>query len=151
MVGYQVQGRKAGTTNFRSTQTTGLSYNVNSLQPSTGYQWYVRAKCTDGSITGFTPLDNFTTLSARLESPELPSMELSPNPTTGEFTVQIEHVDGQGQLSIQNLLGETLWTNTISGQGTTTVLVNANLSPGMYLVHLRTDHSDAVQRLVVSQ
>ena len=151
VVGYQVQGRKAGTTNFRSTQTTGLSYNVNSLQPSTGYQWYVRAKCTDGSITGFTPLDNFTTLSARLESPELPSMELSPNPTTGEFTVQIEHVDGQGQLSIQNLLGETLWTNTISGQGTTTVLVNANLSPGMYLVHLRTDHSDAVQRLVVYQ
>ncbi len=149
--GYQVQGRKAGTANFRSANLDGLSYTATGLKPATGYQWYVRAKCSDGSVTAFTPLNNFTTLSARLDASETPSMQLSPNPTGGSFSVQMEHVQGEGLLSIQNLLGETLWSSRVILDGSGTVVVEADLSPGLYLVHLRSGNTDTAQRLVVTR
>ncbi len=146
---YQVEGRKAGTTAFRSANRSTLSFNVNNLRPSTAYEWRVRTRCSDGSYTAYTPLSVFVTPAARLEDPE-PSFSLTPNPSAGPFEVQLQNADGQGLLTVENLLGQTLWTSQVLANGVTTLSVNAGLSPGMYLVRFNNDRHDIVQRLVIS-
>jgi len=147
---YQVEGRKAGTATFRSANRTTLSYNVRNLNSSTAYEWRVRARCSDGSYTAYTPLNAFVTPSGRLEDLE-PAFSLTPNPSAGPFDIQLQNAPGQGFLSVENLLGQTLWTTQVQADGVTTVSVNADLSPGMYLVRFQNERHDIVQRLVISR
>ncbi len=149
--GYQVQGRKFGTANFRSTQVTGLSYNVNNLKAATAYEWYVRARCSDGSLTSFTPLDAFITSSSRLDAEQPGAITLIPNPTEGAFSVQVEGFRGSGMLRVESLLGQTLWSERVQVDGQASIQIHTDLAPGVYLVRLNNDHQEAVQRLIVSR
>ncbi|MBI1192642.1 MAG: hypothetical protein GC205_05650, partial [Bacteroidetes bacterium] len=112
VVQYQVEGRKAGTAVFRSTNRTTLSYNVRNLKSSTAYEWRVRSLCSDGNYTPYTALSAFVTPAGRLED-LTPSFSLFPNPSAGHFEVQLQNAHGQGFLTVENLLGQTLWTSQV--------------------------------------
>jgi hypothetical protein len=151
VMGYQVSGRKFGSTTFRSTNVAGLNYTVTNLRPSTIYEWKVRSRCNDGSWTSWTPLSLFGTPASRDLDALSESMSLSPNPSQGSFLVHLENVKGEGLLSVENLLGQTLHQQFVAPGAQQSVAVNAALEPGLYLVRLHADGSDRVQRLVVSR
>jgi glucose/arabinose dehydrogenase len=63
--GYQINGRPAGAPNFNKIQTTATQRNVNILTASTNYEWFVRARCNDLSITAPSALKTFSTPALR--------------------------------------------------------------------------------------
>ena len=147
-LGYQVQGRKVGAGSFRQVQRTEELYNITGLQAATSYEWYVRAKCADGNITPFTPLQIFTTASAKLDA-NAPAFSLIPNPTAGSFRVDIASGEGLADLTVEDLLGRTRWAEQAVLDGGLSWQVDAVLSPGLYLVRVRTTTGERVERLVV--
>jgi hypothetical protein len=143
-LGYQVQGRKAGTASFRQVQLTGTSYTVTGLKPATAYEWYVRARCADGSTTPFTALQSFTTAAPRAAAPDF---RLEPNPAAGAFRV-VRSAGPAVDVTVEDLLGRVRWTGR-SPEGQTALTVDAPLGAGLYLVRLRGSSGEGVQRLVV--
>ncbi len=63
--GYQINGRPTGAPGFNKIQTVFTQRNINILTPSTTYEWFVRAHCLDGNITGNSALKTFTTPAMR--------------------------------------------------------------------------------------
>jgi hypothetical protein len=149
-VGYQVSGRKFGATAFRSTNVAGLSYLVSNLRPSTIYEWKVRSRCADGSWTSWTPLSLFGTPASRDVDALSMGMSLSPNPSQGSFLVHLDNVSGEGLLSVENLLGQSLHQQLVAPGAQQSIAVNAALQPGLYLVRLQSAGEDRVQRLVIA-
>lgn len=58
---YQVQGRKVGTSSWRSKVTYTNSFTVNTLEGDNDYEWQVRARCGDGSLTPWSAITTFQT------------------------------------------------------------------------------------------
>ena len=144
-LGYQVQGRKAGTSNFRQVQVSGASYNVSGLKAATTYEWYVRARCADNSITAFTPLQSFTTTSARLAGP---AFGLEPNPAHGAFRIELENGSAERLVQVEDLLGRVLWSATASADAQR-LTVSAPWTAGLYLVRVIEGQQESTRRLVL--
>jgi hypothetical protein len=144
-LGYQVQGRKVGTPSFRQVQVSGTSYNVGGLKANTSYEWYVRAKCSDNSITAFTPLQSFTTTAPRLAGPVF---GLEPNPAHGQFRIALEPGSVERLVQVEDLLGRVLWSATAPA-GATRLSVAAPWASGMYLVRVMEGSIESTQRLVL--
>ncbi len=144
-LGYQIQGRKLGTSSFRRVQTTGTSYNVTGLKAATTYEWYVRAKCADNSITAFSALQPFTTASARLAGP---GFNLEPNPAHGVFRVALEAGSAERQVQVEDLLGRVLW-NGQAPASAHRLTVAAPWSSGLYLVRVIEGQTSQTRRLVI--
>jgi choice-of-anchor B domain-containing protein len=77
--GYQLQGRRAGTSTFRSITTGSTARTVNNLNSGSTYEWKVRAQCSGGAISDFSPLSSFTTSTLR-EAGFALSLHAEPNP-----------------------------------------------------------------------
>ena len=137
-LGYQVSGRKVGTTNFRNSTTGSTFRNVSGLNAATAYEWKVRVQCTSGLISDFTPLTTFTTLTLRVED-ETASIQLQPNPasTTTQLILQIP-ADGAVQLNVYDIQGKQRLSDQFSGaKGTFQHTLDvSSLSPGVYWVVL---------------
>jgi len=67
--GYQVNGRAVGEPDFSKTKTTATQRIVNILTASTDYQWFVRARCNDLSLTSPSALGTFSTPALRQAVP----------------------------------------------------------------------------------
>ncbi len=69
--GYQINGRPVGSSGFGKVQTTSTNRTINILTPSTAYEWFVRARCNDLSITLNSDLKNFNTPALRIQEEAL--------------------------------------------------------------------------------
>jgi choice-of-anchor B domain-containing protein len=133
--GYQVQGRKLGTGAFRALQTLNTFRDINILQPGTTYEWQVRVRCADGTISPFGALQTFTTPSMK------PSAEgrdlIVPNPARETARLELTAPQaGPGEWRIvgtdgrTHAFGRTAWT----GDAQRVDLPVAGLAPGSYRV-----------------
>jgi choice-of-anchor B domain-containing protein len=129
---YQAEGRKAGTTTFRSKTTATNSLVVNSLKPSTAYEWHVRVQCSDGSFSAFTSLGSFTTLAPRILAEEV---SLYPNPA-GDL-VYLRGFSGSGVYQLTDLQGRHIAQGRVNADQASLDL--SQVIPGMYLVHWKTE------------
>ena len=80
-LGFQLRGRRLGDPFFGTVTTAADSRVIGALTPSTNYEWKIRAKCLDNSISAFSPLDTFATLAIR-EQAAMDRFSLSPNPAS---------------------------------------------------------------------
>ena len=71
-LGYQINGREVGAPGFSKIQTTATQRTVSILNPSTNYEWFVRARCLDASTTGASALKTFSTPALRQINPLQP-------------------------------------------------------------------------------
>lgn len=86
------------------------------------------------------------------------AVSLYPNPTTGDVTVTLTGVEGSATVSVVDMVGRTVWTNTVGcampavGQcssGHTRLLIGTNpLAPGSYIVRIAWDGGIIVKRLI---
>lgn len=100
-IGYQAQGRKAGVGSYRPKNTFTNSLTVN-VKPATSYEWQVRVMCSDGSVSPFTAVQDFTTPSIKTSTP---SAKAFPNPATDHIRItglpdgaQWQLIDGMGRV-----------------------------------------------------
>ncbi len=146
-LGVQIKGRRLGDAFFATTQTTSSTLAVGGLASGTSYEWRVRAKCLDGDISGFSPLDTFTTLSLRGTAHAL-RMELYPNPAVDQVGLFWTSPGSEVLLQISDALGRVVWTRTAAGTGQ--VHVDAtNWQPGWYVLTVRSDHDRSSRRFLL--
>jgi hypothetical protein len=151
--GYQIQGRVLGTTSWKKLVVLGAESRViTGLSSGTTHEWYVRARCIDGSITDFSPLTTFTTLSPRLAEDAL-QFDVFPNPNQGQFALKLLKGTGEsGTIIIEDLLGRTI--TAISSESLvagTQIEIDEVLNAGIYVIRIESGSYSAVQQFVVSE
>jgi hypothetical protein len=85
-LGYQAQGRRAGTSTFRQRTTGTNSLTVPGLPAATTFEWQVRVQCGDGTISPWSALSTFTTTTLREGA--VADVRLYPNPASSRVRVE---------------------------------------------------------------
>jgi hypothetical protein len=135
---HRVQYRKVGTTTY----TTKIVYDslgianatLTGLLPNTSYEYHVRTDCnTTGTFnSGYTTLATITT-PLRIGDVSNTQLSISPNPSTGLFTIDYP---GDYNLKVYNMLGELVFEKQIAEQDGVATCDLSNLNNGIYLVSI---------------
>ena len=128
-------------TNGETTQTiTGLisgSYNV-TVTDANG--------CT---TTGVVAVQQFT---GTIDLETLTTFDLSPNPTTGYFTIDLEFLGQErAEISIMNTIGQKVWEQTVEGSEFRMPIDLTKQASGIYFVTVTTEKGRAVKRVVIAK
>lgn len=131
-----------GNTNFA--QFTGL-------QPSTAYNWRIRASYAPGAISPYSANVDFTTLPLRegeLTSNE--SLVLFPNPSTGSITLQLAACENcTSILNVYDVLGQLVFTETRKTGGNTATFDLSKLPKGVYQVKVSYNDVAEYRKLIL--
>lgn len=77
-----------------------------------------------------------------------PKLKIYPNPANASFTIDFGENDESGIITITNMLGEIVYTNSVSE--VKTVQISAiNYSKGVYVVQFKSDKGASVSRLII--
>jgi len=82
-------------------------------------------------------LDNInipaTALAVNNISTPAPSVTLYPNPNNGSFTIDMKNIQGEQNLVVYNVLGQSVYTSTLRTASTT---INLQQAPGVYFFRI---------------
>ena len=134
--GYQVQGRPVGVGSFRSLVGTDNFRDINILSPGNTYEWKVRVRCADASISAFTALNTFTTPTLRAQM----ATSIAPNPAREQATMRFQAPNaGLGQWMLMDMDGRvhTQGKILLTGDAQQLAIPVASLAAGMYQVVLQ--------------
>ncbi len=152
---YQLQGRKAGTVNFRNINTSAITRNITGLNSGTNYEWKVRAQCAGGSLSNFTALVPFSTLIPRLDQ-GLPVLDVQPNPARETTRLMLDFPDnapeaGTYWLTVSDLQGRQMMNRSIqcSAGPFQEALDISNYSAGTYWITLEGEGWQMQRELIV--
>ncbi len=146
-LGVQVRGRRVGDAFFATTQTTSNSIFIGALTPATSYEWRARAKCLDGSISAFSPLQNFVT-SAEKASHQGFDFRLHPNPADDQVQLTWTAASGPSILRIIDPLGREILQLRGQSEGSS-LLMTKNWPSGLYLAWLSDESGHHYLKFVV--
>lgn len=137
--GYQLLGRREGTGVWRRVQTANnvLTLNASLLNPSSNYEFRVRAKCgreiSDTSAVGIFSTPGFR----QMQEPDMASA--FPNPATDRVYVEYEaHSSSKASIRLLGLLGETIWeleTRVERGRNRISISLE-DVAPGHYVIQV---------------
>ncbi len=134
--GYQINGRVAGPGGFAKIITTANTRNIGGLTPGTSYEWFVRARCQDLTVTEDSELRNFSTPLLR----EYPELQVLQDGTSWYFDAE-----AQGTWRLFDLMGREVLSQQQT-EGRNSVLIG-NLASGLYI--LSSTQADGSQRSAV--
>jgi len=150
--GYQVRKKlhTSGSYGPWTTAGNGNSFTVTGLLTNTQYDFQMRGNCSNGKTAVSNTLTCATTL--RLEGDQASggtSINAFPNPTNGEFKVQLNGFESGKSLNVKvtNVLGQVVYN--VSGISNDNSSIDVNLgdvTQGVYSVEV----NDAVNRYVQS-
>ena len=139
-IGYQVRGGRVGGP-VKQLRTTATSRTLSIFDPSTDYEWQVRAYC-DPVFSSFSEMQNFTTPAVRTG----PAMSVGPNPSGGTINIQFSNAE-EHLLELVDLNGRILHSTQVSNQNN---LVLDQLPSGLYFIRLTGAESTIQELLVVN-
>lgn len=136
---YELSGRRAGTSSWRSLETEYTAKWVGILTTGTTYEWRVRAHCSSG-WGPWSGINTFTTNTLRDANPQ---MAVWPNPNSGQFYIELH---SPGILRVINLSGQVMHQNFYS-EGIHSLQLD--LVPGTYFMELNQDGEIKTKQLFV--
>ena len=75
---------------------------------------------------------------------------VSPNPSTGQFTLDLKSLTGQFQLSVMNVLGQEKYVNQLNSYANQLHPLDlTHLEKGIYFVVLETEEMRSVEKIVI--
>jgi len=77
------------------------------------------------------------------------SLELFPNPSTGQFSVEVSNGNGEYKVTMTDLRGREIMTSEGLHYGTTHRLEAENAASGVYLIHFSGEGLNMTKRLVI--
>jgi HYR domain/Secretion system C-terminal sorting domain/SprB repeat/Putative metal-binding motif/Fibronectin type III domain len=140
---------------FVTLPATSMTMNLSGLIPASEYRWRVRAKCYSGTtFTAYTPQVVFTTLGSALMSAENNNtvaqgtavsgsnntMNVYPNPSRGNFTLELNGVaDQDTRISVSDNMGRTVlsWSTSVEGGQMKAPFDLTDLPEGVYTVRVQ--------------
>jgi beta-glucanase (GH16 family) len=140
-IGYQVTGGPtgAGSGQFKTTST---SRTINILDPSTSYEWQVRAYC-DPELSSFSAAQSFSTPSARIGS----GLRIAPNPSSSASSILLSKDDlSEYEVEVLDLNGRRVAFYRVDKNSDQLRL--EGLEAGLYVLKL-SSRSEQYQELLV--
>ena len=144
------------------------SFTISSLKANQRYQWHIRAKCGN-SWTSFTNTVSFTTPSstrsimARENTESLAvagsiekadAFNVYPNPTTGQFTIDLQlsdKINGTAKVQIIDITGRSVHTGNeviTNGALQKKLTISSSLASGVYMLKLTAGNNSYLARLI---
>lgn len=130
--------------------------STNNLPPLAG-TWEVRVRVVDGAgedcdstgvfTVNFLPANDPICLTVGIEETETLSAKVYPNPSNGEFTVEMDNVEGNVEFRVYDMAGRTVLTTVHAANGT--LREQINLPTGSFVLQLISDKAVLTERLVV--
>lgn len=154
---YRVRGRPLGSPFWAHYVTSAINnfYNIIGLQPGTTYQWSVRTHCDAfaNRVSVYAGNQVFTTTTFnRLGNPEAEEFQLYPNPSKGNFEVNLELMtEGAFVLRVISMVGKELYHETGEVRsGDNRLFINLkNAPPGVYFTELEVNNQTFRQKVVI--
>ena len=132
--------------------------SFNSLPPLAG-SWEVKVIVVDGAGVDCDSTDAFTVnfltaadpqcITVGVQQNEIAQVKIYPNPSNGSFIVEMEEVEGFVALSVLDVAGREVYTQTIAGNGTLKQALNLNLNAGSYFLKTVSGNQNQITRIVV--
>jgi hypothetical protein len=72
-----------------------------------------------------------------------------PNPTNGEFTIELNGVNGTGQLDVMDMRGRTVYHEGVNFGGAHRKTFDLDLAPASYMLRITTDHEVISRKLTI--
>ena len=132
----------------------GTSYTLTGLLPDYDYSVFVRAYCEENVDGAWSDQVDFTTPHGEGFDSQLPTangqLSIYPNPTTDATTIAINGVTGEVEITIVDMNGRTVATETMSCNGDCTKRMEVStLAQGAYFIRINGDSINAVKKLIV--
>lgn len=127
------------------------TYQITGLESGIKYDAYVRAKCSEGFYSAWSPKVTFTT-TVGINTAEGNSLNanLFPNPATKEATIAVEGVNGKVEIIVSDLNGRTLIQEETTCNGQFVKSINVEQwAKGTYFVRIINNDAVAIQKLIV--
>lgn len=150
---YKIRYRKTGTTAWQHKSATGseMSKNISGLVCDADYEWQMRVECSDGSVSAFSALHDFSTASCRTGDPSGSdiAIQVYPNPADDHITISgIE--DFPAFIELLNMQGQTVVMHSVPASGPVSIGTE-ELIPGLYLIHIHSGAEDITEQVIISR
>lgn len=131
----------------------------NSLPPFEG-SWEIKVIVVDAADAECDSTDAFTVNFLTASDPNCITVGIDesqakaqvvvyPNPSNGSFTVEMEDVENSLTLTVMDVAGREIHTQTINGSGTVKQVLNLDLNAGSYLLKVTSGNKQYVNRIVI--
>lgn len=77
------------------------------------------------------------------------NLDVYPNPSVGEFAVELSGFSGLATVEVHNIVGRKVWTSTAQGQGAVQRIDLGELEAGNYLVSVSDDVHKVTRRVTL--
>lgn len=138
--------------NLYATDLTGNSFlNTYLINAGSTYTFYMVAKNANGTLNNSNGTVSRTAISCARPSAGIKGKNIiiSPNPTTGLFTIQLPNNADQINYQLFDITGKLVQQKTLSTIGENTVTVDiSNLSPGTYLINLQYGSENISKKII---
>lgn len=138
--------------NLYATDLTGNSFlNTYLINAGSTYTFYMVAKNANGTLNNSNGTVSRTAISCARPSAGLKGKDIiiSPNPTTGLFTIQLPNNADQINYQLFDITGKLVQQKTLSTIAENTVTVDiSNLSPGTYLINLQYGSENISKKII---
>lgn len=144
---------------------TETNKTICGLTPNTTYEWKLRNICADNK-TGWVHGPNFTTtysvsflanavaINSKVQGNI--SVQVMPNPSTGNFTLQMYLPDKAAStiIALYNNLGEKIWqqdAGKLSGSVSKNIALESKLPTGVYVLMIQQGDARLMQKVVLTK
>lgn len=157
---YIVEYNKSGDPNVTSVTTTNKSIVLKGLAPNTQYVWRVKTDCgtNPNSPSPFSESKTFTTLPSKMGDSHLTSaFSIYPNPTDGNFTINLElnnEDEGEAIMQVINMFGQVVVSEklpVVNGLVQKEVQLKGVAADEMYFVKVIMNDQVYLQQVVIQK
>ena len=152
-VQYQLQYRVVGSGTWTTVLVNDISYKLNSLTPSTTYEWQVATVCqvSPQILSGYAAGNNFTTdaasgFAARTAIDADDEIKLYPNPSKYNATLQLGNMH-DADITIADATGKTIWQRRHVSDAVV-ILPVEKFTAGVYMVTISNGKETKTLKLV---
>lgn len=129
--------------------TTGsLSYEFTTTAGETYYVFVASVDGTPNTVDFDLTLTCDPTVGIA-ESASIDDLQVYPNPSNGEFVVELSGVDTDAQLTITDVTGRTVYTEGVSMNGNFRKALNLNVASGTYLLQITSEEGNVTRKIQV--
>ncbi|MBI3511563.1 MAG: T9SS type A sorting domain-containing protein [Bacteroidetes bacterium] len=135
---------------YSGTAVSGNTFNPSVAGPGTFqiiYTYTSSNGCTN-SDTSFVIVSLCSGIQTQDENSEF---VISPNPSSGKFTVQSENNFSPKEISITNVLGEIIYSSATDNRQLTTDIDLSSQPDGIYFVNVKNEKESFTQKIIIQK
>lgn len=154
---YGIRYKKTGSSAWTNKNASGTAVfkNLNGLDCGETYQWQIKVKCADGSVSSFSAIHTFSTPTCRIGNDEENNgnntVEIAVYPNPANKYITIDGVQNYtGLIQILNMEGKAVAEKLIAGDISTQIYVE-ELNAGIYIMKLKSDAGEINRKIIISR